>query len=98
MGEATGRVFADLGAEVIKVEPPGGCEARHVPPCAREHDGTQGHSLFWEAWGIGKRSVVLSLEDDADRDTLALECKPKQIDEQSITNVSFKLPASELYF
>ena len=28
-GEAAGRVLADLGAEVIKVEPPSGCASRH---------------------------------------------------------------------
>ncbi len=32
LGEGAGRVFADLGAEVIKIEPPGGCEARFTPP------------------------------------------------------------------
>ena len=70
IAEAAGRVFADLGAEVIKLEPPGGCEARRVPPFARAEDGSAGHSLFWEAWGIGKRSVVLSLDDEAGRDQL----------------------------
>jgi crotonobetainyl-CoA:carnitine CoA-transferase CaiB-like acyl-CoA transferase len=70
MGEAAGRVFADLGAEVIKIEPPGGCEARHAPPFARDASGEPTQSLFWEAWGIGKRSVVLSIEEEADRDTL----------------------------
>ena len=32
----TGRFLADLGAEVIKIEPPGGCTARHLPPFAEE--------------------------------------------------------------
>jgi crotonobetainyl-CoA:carnitine CoA-transferase CaiB-like acyl-CoA transferase len=67
LAEATGRVLADLGAEVVKVEPPGGCAARFLPPFVdgREHD-PEG-SLFWRAWGLGKHSVVLDLHDPADR-------------------------------
>ncbi len=78
LGEATGRVLADLGAEVIKIEPPGGCGSRFAPPFATtpsaEHprpeapDGDPETSLFWRAFGLGKRSVVLDLEDAADRD------------------------------
>lgn len=60
--EATGRVLADLGAEVVKVEPPGGTEARHRPPFAV----TSGESLHWRAFGLGKKSVVLDLRDPAD--------------------------------
>ena len=71
LGEATGRVLADLGAEVIKVEPPGGCEARFSPPFvgggAEAPAGDPEASLFWRAWGLGKRSVVLDLESEADR-------------------------------
>ncbi|MCY3635683.1 MAG: CoA transferase [bacterium] len=57
MAEATGKTLADLGAEVIKVEPPGGCDARFTPPFAQD-----GRSLFWEAWGLGKHSVVCDID------------------------------------
>ncbi len=78
MAEATGRVLADLGAEVIKIEPPGGCEARFTPPFVpgpgadartahRPGTGDPDGSYFWRMWGRGKRSVVLDLEDEEDR-------------------------------
>ena len=57
MVELTGKTLADLGAEVIKVEPPGGCDARITPPFAAD-----GRSLFWEAWGLGKQSVVCDID------------------------------------
>ena len=31
-GELTGRILADYGAEVIRVEPPGGARSRSIPP------------------------------------------------------------------
>lgn len=70
--EATGRVLADLGAEVIKVEPPGGCAARFTPPfegggSAPGAGGDAERSLFWRAFGLGKRSVVLDIAVEADR-------------------------------
>ena len=51
-GELAGRILAEIGAEVVKVEPPGGCESRRLPPFAN------GDSLYWAALGVGKRSVV----------------------------------------
>ncbi|MCP4904268.1 MAG: CoA transferase [bacterium] len=78
LGEATGRVLADLGAEVIKIEPPGGCGARFAPPFSTTPSadrprpeaphGDPETSLFWRAFGLGKRSVVLDLESDVDRE------------------------------
>jgi len=66
MAEATGRTLADLGAEVLKIEPPGGCEARWTPPFvgggAVALQGDPEASLFWRAWGRGKHSLVLDLE------------------------------------
>lgn len=70
LAEATGRVLADLGAEVIKVEPNGGCEARFLAPFADGSEGESDGSLFWRAFGLGKRSVVLDLDDECDRDRL----------------------------
>ncbi len=68
--EATGRVFADLGAEVIKIEPPGGCQARRTAPFEDGRESDPEGSLFWRAFGLGKRSVVLDLETEADRERL----------------------------
>ncbi len=65
--ELTGRILADLGAEVIKVEPPGGCAARSRPPFVNGREGDIEASLFWRAYGLGKRSVVLDLHDGDDR-------------------------------
>ncbi|MGA0238206.1 MAG: CoA transferase [Acidimicrobiales bacterium] len=62
LAEAAGRVFADLGAEVIKVEPPGGCESRFRG--ATDDDAVTWH---WRYWGRGKHSVVLDLDATEDR-------------------------------
>ncbi len=51
-GELAGKVLAELGAEVIKVEPSQGCESRHLGP----FDGDE--SLYWACAGAGKKSVV----------------------------------------
>ena len=61
-----GKAFADLGAEVIKVEPPGGDPARSLPPLARTGDGGA-TSLYWAAYMIGKRSVTADLTSDEGR-------------------------------
>jgi crotonobetainyl-CoA:carnitine CoA-transferase CaiB-like acyl-CoA transferase len=54
-GELCGRVFADLGAEVVKVEPPGGSASRAEPPVV------DGVSLPFAVRNAGKRSVVADL-------------------------------------
>ena len=67
--ELAGRVLADLGAEVIKVEPPAGSPSRSLPPFD-ERPGRSGASLYWASVGLGKRSVVLEIEDDAGKAAL----------------------------
>ena len=66
-GMLTGQILADLGADVIQVEPPGGASGRKLAPFYQDiNDGE--HSLFWWGYSRGKRSVELDL--DTDREAL----------------------------
>ena len=60
-GTYTGRVLADLGADVVKVEPPHGDRARSYPPFAQDEPGPD-NSLFFLFYNLNKRSVTLNLE------------------------------------
>jgi benzylsuccinate CoA-transferase BbsE subunit len=62
-----GKLLADLGADVIKVEPPGGDPARRIGPF---HDGVahRERSLQFFYFNTNKRSVALDLECEAGRD------------------------------
>jgi crotonobetainyl-CoA:carnitine CoA-transferase CaiB-like acyl-CoA transferase len=53
--------LANLGAEVIKVEPPAGCSSRRLPPFSRDEPGPES-SLFHLYYHAGKRSVTLDLD------------------------------------
>src|ERR1700755_932124 len=64
------RLLADLGAEVIKIEPPSGDHNRDRRPVR------SGHSSFFGHLNGGKKSVVLNLKNPAARDAaLALADK-----------------------
>ncbi len=56
-----GKTFADLGADVIKVEPPGGDQARRLGPLINGRTDADA-GLLWTAYGLGKRSVTLDIE------------------------------------
>jgi crotonobetainyl-CoA:carnitine CoA-transferase CaiB-like acyl-CoA transferase len=58
-GPATGMLLADLGADVIKVEPPGG-EVMRGRQSVRE-DGTAPLNVLFEQENRGKRSIVIDL-------------------------------------
>ena len=87
-GEIAGMVLGDLGADVIKVEPPGGTSARTCPPLLRVGVESE-RSLQFMAYNRNKRSIVLDLEKTEDRDTLL----------QFVANADFLLesaPGSDL--
>ncbi len=55
-----GRLLADLGADVIKVEPPSGDSARARPPFIGQRAGAD-RSFWWIALNANKRGVTLDL-------------------------------------
>jgi crotonobetainyl-CoA:carnitine CoA-transferase CaiB-like acyl-CoA transferase len=65
-GELCGRLLADLGADVILVEPPEGGAARSAPPWAP--DGRS--SLYFAFRNAGKRGITLDLSRQDGRDRL----------------------------
>jgi crotonobetainyl-CoA:carnitine CoA-transferase CaiB-like acyl-CoA transferase len=60
-GAVAGRVLADLGAEVIKVEPPDGEPSRLIEPVAQLAGGER-LSFFWLAFNVSKRSIAIDME------------------------------------
>jgi crotonobetainyl-CoA:carnitine CoA-transferase CaiB-like acyl-CoA transferase len=60
MGPTCGMILADLGAEVIKVEPPGGDKTRTLPGLGIG---------FFRSFNRNKKSVVVDIRSDAGRAT-----------------------------
>ena len=60
VADAVTRLFADLGADVLKVEAPGGCLGRDALPTLR------GASISFAVHNANKRSAVLDPFDDED--------------------------------
>src|SRR5258706_8845431 len=59
-GLLCGKILGDLGADVLKIEPPGGASARQLGPFYHDrphHD----RSLFWWASNRNKRSITLDM-------------------------------------
>jgi len=59
-GLAAGRVLADLGADVVQVEPAGGSSARRRKPCP-PRDAPQ-CSYVWQTYAANKRGIVADMD------------------------------------
>lgn len=69
MGQLCGKLLSDLGAEVVKVEPPGGDPVRRLGPFKDDLPQVEG-SLRFAYLNAGKRSLTLDLEQARGRDLL----------------------------
>ena len=65
MGPAATQILADLGADVVKVEQPGGDSLRRIGPARHDSMGP----MFLQA-NRNKKSVLLDLKKAEDRETL----------------------------
>ncbi|MDA1075497.1 MAG: CoA transferase [Proteobacteria bacterium] len=61
-------LLAQLGAQVVVIEPPGGSASRSLVPVSGGQNSRKG--LWWEAYARGKQSLVLDLETSEDRSSL----------------------------
>jgi crotonobetainyl-CoA:carnitine CoA-transferase CaiB-like acyl-CoA transferase len=55
------KILADLGADVIKIEKPGGDPARHLGPFYGNAPDPE-KNLHWFAYNLNKRSITLDIE------------------------------------
>ena len=65
-GQLTGMMLGDLGADVLRVEPVGGSDARRSGPFLEEGDASD-RSLSFAAYNRNKRSVELDFDSDLGR-------------------------------
>src|SRR5580658_911126 len=68
-GLLCGQMLADMGADVIKVEPVDGSPARNIGPFYKDAPHPD-RSLYWWAYNRNKRAITLDIDRDAGRDLL----------------------------
>ncbi|MGH7949239.1 MAG: CaiB/BaiF CoA transferase family protein [Candidatus Binataceae bacterium] len=68
-GQLCAQVLADLGADAVKIEPPGGSRARKLGPFYKDEQNPESSLLFW-AYNRNKRGITLDIERDEGRELL----------------------------
>ena len=64
-----GKLLADMGADVVVVEPPGGCPTRRYEPFVDDVPDAE-RSLYWWHYNTSKRGIELDWRTAAGRDAL----------------------------
>ncbi len=64
LGQYAGKLLADMGADVVKIEPPHGSEARGIGPFVDDEPGLNRSLNFWYH-NTNKRSVIADLMTEA---------------------------------
>ena len=64
-GLLAGHMLAQLGADVVQMEPIGGSDGRRQPPFASDWSA-EDSSFYWAAYASGKRSILCDPETDPD--------------------------------
>ena len=67
-GLLCGKLLGDLGADVIKVERPGGDPARNIGPFYHDEADPE-KSLFWWSFNTNKRGITLDIETTGGQET-----------------------------
>lgn len=65
-GWLCGKLLGDMGADVIKIEPPGGDPGRNLAPFAGDMPDPE-KNLTWWAYNTSKRGITLDLQRESDR-------------------------------
>jgi len=68
-GLLCGKILGDLGADVIKVERPGGDSARNIGPFYHDIADPE-KSLFWFAFNTNKRGITLNIDTTDGREII----------------------------
>ncbi len=68
-GALCGKLLGDLGADVVKIEPPGGDPARNIGPFYKDVPHPE-RSLLWFYTNLHKRSITLNIKTPEGREIL----------------------------
>jgi crotonobetainyl-CoA:carnitine CoA-transferase CaiB-like acyl-CoA transferase len=68
-GAMAGKLLADMGADVIKVEPPAGDASRRYEPFLDDEPGVERSLHFWH-YNTSKRGITLDIEQEAGSDVV----------------------------
>ena len=63
LAQFAGKILADMGADVIKIEPPEGHFARRIEPFYQDQPDMNSSIHFW-TYNTSKRSIVLDLSSE----------------------------------